>query len=67
MELETAVRCKLPIVFIVNNNSGIVASNLEARMGLPEGYAERVATYAGYTLRQNSRSLWRSYRTCDRP
>jgi thiamine pyrophosphate-dependent acetolactate synthase large subunit-like protein len=45
MEMETAVRCKLPIVFIVNNNSGIVGRNLEARMGLPEGYEERVATY----------------------
>jgi thiamine pyrophosphate-dependent acetolactate synthase large subunit-like protein len=45
MELETAVRCKLPIVFVVNNNSGIVGSNLEARMGLPAGYDEHVATY----------------------
>lgn len=45
MELETAVRCKLPIVFLVNNNSGIVGENLQARMGLPEGYGEYVATY----------------------
>ena len=45
MEMETAVRCKLPIVFVVNNNSGIVGANLQARMGLPEGYGERVATY----------------------
>jgi thiamine pyrophosphate-dependent acetolactate synthase large subunit-like protein len=45
MEMETAVRCRLPIVFIINNNSGIVGRNLEARMGLPEGYEERVATY----------------------
>ena len=45
MEMETAVRCQLPIVFIINNNSGIVGGNLESRMGLPEGYEERVATY----------------------
>lgn len=45
MEMETAVRCQLPIVFIINNNSGIVGGSLEAHMGLPEGYEERVATY----------------------
>ena len=45
MEMETAVRYQLPIVFIINNNSGIVGGNLESRMGLPEGYEERVATY----------------------
>ena len=45
LEMETAVRHRLPIVFIVNNNGGIVGGMLEARMGLPEGYGERVATY----------------------
>ena len=45
MEMETAVRYQLPIVFIINNNSGIVGGSLEANMGLPDGYEERVATY----------------------
>jgi thiamine pyrophosphate-dependent acetolactate synthase large subunit-like protein len=45
MEMETAVRHSVPIVFIINNNSGIVGGALERGMGLPEGYGERVATY----------------------
>jgi acetolactate synthase-1/2/3 large subunit len=45
MEMETAVRHNVPIVFVINNNSGIVGGALESRMGLPEGYTERVATY----------------------
>ncbi len=45
MELETAARYNLPIIFIVENNQGIVGSNMESRMGLPERYEERVAMY----------------------
>jgi len=45
MEMETAVRHGVPIVFIINNNSGIVGGALERGMGLPEGYGERLATY----------------------
>ncbi len=45
MEMETAVRHNAPIVFIVNNNGGIVGGTMEAKMGLPEGYEERVARY----------------------
>ena len=45
LEMETAIRHNLPIVFVVNNNGGIVGGNLESRMGLPDGYDERVARY----------------------
>ncbi|HEU0021022.1 MAG TPA: thiamine pyrophosphate-binding protein [Dehalococcoidia bacterium] len=45
MEMETAVRHRVPIVFVVSNNSGIVGSSLQKIMGLPEGYQEGVATF----------------------
>ena len=45
MEMETAVRHGIPAIFIINNNSGIVGGTMESKMGLPEDYPERVATY----------------------
>ncbi|MFQ5879257.1 MAG: thiamine pyrophosphate-binding protein [Dehalococcoidia bacterium] len=43
LELETAVRAKAPVVFVVDNNDGIVGSHLQDHY-LPPGW-EPVATY----------------------
>jgi thiamine pyrophosphate-dependent acetolactate synthase large subunit-like protein len=39
------VRHRVPVVFVVSNNSGIVGSSLQNIMGLPERYEEGVATF----------------------
>ena len=45
MEMETAIRHDLPVVFVVDNNDGIMGSVLERQM-FQSGHAERVAMYA---------------------
>ena len=44
MEIETALRHNLPVVFIVDNNQGILGSTLEGAL-FPEDYPERVGMY----------------------
>jgi thiamine pyrophosphate-dependent acetolactate synthase large subunit-like protein len=43
-EVDTAVRYKLPIVFIINNNGGIAGHTIESRMNLPAGYTDYVGS-----------------------
>jgi thiamine pyrophosphate-dependent acetolactate synthase large subunit-like protein len=44
LEIETALRYDLPIVFVVDNNNGIMGNVLERQM-FPNGHDEPVATY----------------------
>ena len=44
LEVETALRYDLPIVFVVDNNDGIMGNVLERQM-FPDGHDEPVATY----------------------
>ncbi|MBM3946528.1 MAG: thiamine pyrophosphate-binding protein [SAR202 cluster bacterium] len=45
MEVGTAAQYKLPIVFIINNNAGIVGSSFQSRMELAPGYNDYISTY----------------------
>ncbi len=45
MEVGTAANYKLPIVFIVNNNSGIVGSAFQSRMQVAPGFNDYISTY----------------------
>lgn len=45
MEMETAVRYRLPVLFIVDNNDGIMGGVLESKMFGEKGHSERVAMY----------------------
>jgi thiamine pyrophosphate-dependent acetolactate synthase large subunit-like protein len=45
MEVGTAANYKLPIVFIVNNNSGIVGSSFQDRMQTAPGFHDYISTY----------------------
>ncbi len=42
-EIDTAVRYKIPITVIVNNNGGVVGRIIESRLDLPKGYNEYIA------------------------
>jgi thiamine pyrophosphate-dependent acetolactate synthase large subunit-like protein len=44
MEMETSLRCDAPVVFLVDNNDGIMGEVLESRM-FSQPHAERVARY----------------------
>lgn len=45
MEVGTAANYRLPIVFIVNNNSGIVGGAFQSRMQVAPGFNDYISTY----------------------
>lgn len=45
LEMETAVRYGLPVIFIIDNNDGIMGGVLEGKMFGEKGHPERVAMY----------------------
>lgn len=45
MEVGTAAQYKLPIVFVINNNAGIVGGSFQARMKVAPGYTDYISTY----------------------
>jgi thiamine pyrophosphate-dependent acetolactate synthase large subunit-like protein len=45
MEVGTAAQYGLPIVFVVNNNAGIVGASFQGRMDLAPGYSDYISTY----------------------
>jgi thiamine pyrophosphate-dependent acetolactate synthase large subunit-like protein len=45
MEVGTAAQYKLPIVFVINNNGGIVGTSFQSRMKVSPGYNDYISTY----------------------
>ena len=45
MEVGTAAQYKLPIVFVINNNAGIVGTSFQSRMQVAPGYDDYISTY----------------------